>query len=275
MSMTTEWSIADTLALTTQAKAAGVDCTSPAFRSFRIDAEKHRQQHGNLLGWTYSYSGSSTAQAIYRESFKAKAKIDREALALARAAGYKPRCVSESEVRAVIRTSLELADAHPRPNGRTIIRGIAKENGHDEQWIESVARKPAKRHVAKALVALADHPALQAIRVENMLQAVDKREIQSATLASTVSGIYRRCDIVNRLRALEARAASAEAKANAAMNEATRANTRLDFVEAGEDWHEVARRMRAEGKGYEKIAQATGRTKSGVQSFFRREQSAL
>ncbi|EKG29635.1 hypothetical protein Pav631_5231 [Pseudomonas avellanae BPIC 631] len=110
-----------------------------------------------------------------------------------------------------------------------------------------------------------------------MIQTTGKREYMrmgADTLSGSLEGIAVNMKTHARLTRLET--AQALMAAELAELRAFRIATeqRLEVVEAGEHWHDIARRMRAAGDGPTAIATATGQPVNTVKSWVRRNLTA-
>lgn len=126
----------------------------------------------------------------------------------------------------------------------------------------------ARRKVKKSLQKHALHP-----NAQRMIQTTGKREymrMAADTLSGSLEGIAVNMKTQARLARLEAAttALAAEVAELRAFRIATEA--RLEVVEAGEHWHDVARRMLADGSGPTAIANATGQLVNTVKQFVKR-----
>ncbi|QEU29349.1 hypothetical protein [Pseudomonas luteola] len=264
----------------TAAKALGINIVddntgrvNPNFIQLSASAEAHKSHNGSLADWTPSIKKGSAVQLIYRDANKEIARVRREAFKAAKETGYDPKRATALEVAAVVRAALEQASSNHRPTGKSIIREVARQRQHGEDWVMAVAKKPSKRLVRKALDDHEDHPVMQSIRSHDMLKANDKKDIANANLSATVDHLYRRYDIAAKLSRLEREVQKANALAEQANKRAEQAHARLDIVEVGKHWHEVAVEMRAAGASYGAIAAATGQSRSTVSSFIKRQES--
>ncbi|GEM_PF-3578821 len=243
---------------------------SPALAQFHQSAQQHKRQHGVLEGWVPGTAKPVTPQAIWLDATKAKAAINREAAKAAKAAGHVSYRATPTEVAAVVRAALEFAEQTSRPSGRSILRAVASERGHSEEWVCAVAKKPSRKHVAAALEANRQHPTIQLLKRQGMLSSHSKRDISGATLSTTVKRLYDLHDVAARFQRLENEVAQVRAEVAQVRAVAQAANQRCDIVEAGKHWHDVARAMRAEGYSYGAIANHTGQSRSSVSSYLAR-----
>lgn len=126
----------------------------------------------------------------------------------------------------------------------------------------------ARRKVKRSLQKHAQHP-----NAQRMIQTEGKREymrMAADTLSGSLEGIAVNMKTQARLARLEAaaEALAVEVAELRAFRIATEA--RLEVVEAGEHWHDVARRMLADGSGPTAIANATGQLVNTVKQFVKR-----
>lgn len=243
---------------------------SPALAQFSQSAQQHKRQHGGLEGWVPGTAKLATPQAIWLDATKAKASINREAAKAAKAAGHVSYRATPTEVAAVVRAALEFAEQASRPSGRNILRAVASERGHSEEWVCAVAKKPSRKHVAAALEANRQHPTIQLLERQGMLSSHSKRDISGATLSTTVKRLYDLRDVAARFQQLEGEVAQLRTDLNEVRAVAQAANQRCDIIEAGKHWHDVARAMRESGQSYGAIAKHTGQSRSSVSSYLTR-----
>lgn len=249
---------------------AGPNGATPVFKQFSQSARDYKCHHGSLEGWVPGTAKPVTPQAIWIEATRAKAAINRDAAKAAKAAGHVSYRATPTEVAAVVRAALEFAEQTSRPNGRSILRAVASERGHSEEWVSAVAKKPSRKHVAAALEANRQHPTIQLLERQGMLSSHSKRDISGAALSTTVKRLYDLRDVAARFQRLEGEVAQLRTDLNEVRAVAQAANQRCDIVEAGKHWHDVARAMRAEGYSYGAIANHTGQSRSSVSSYLAR-----
>lgn len=153
--------------------------------------------------------------------------------------------------------------------GNVLPRAALLDAGVPAEEVARITSKTgARRKVKKALQKHAHHE-----NAQRMIQSEGKREymrMAADTLAGSLEGIAINMKTQARLARLEAAATAlaVEVAELRAFRIATEA--RLEVVEAGEHWHDVARRMLADGSGPTAIAKATGQLVNTVKQFVKR-----
>lgn len=153
--------------------------------------------------------------------------------------------------------------------GNVLPRAALLEAGVPVEEVARITSKTgARRKVKRSLQKHAQHP-----NAQRMIQSEGKREymrMATDTLAGSLEGIAVNMKTQARLARLEAaaEALAVEVAELRAFRIATEA--RLEVVEAGEHWHDVARRMLADGSGPTAIAKATGQLVNTVKQFVKR-----
>lgn len=153
--------------------------------------------------------------------------------------------------------------------GNVLPRAALLDAGVPAEEVARITSKTgARRKVKKALQKHAHHE-----NAQRMIQTEGKREylrMAADTLSGSLEGIAVNMKTQARLARLEAAATAlaVEVAELRAFRIATEA--RLEVVEAGEHWHDVARRMLAAGSGPTAIAKATGQLVNTVKQFVKR-----
>ncbi len=233
-------------------------------------AEQYKLKHGELAGWTV-HGGGGDAQSVYREHFKREQASRRQAQKELAAIGHKALYPTYRNVKDVLTEAHDRAfyAKEERPSGREILRGLHA----DQEVVVTFAKRIPKKHTKRALGELQGHPTSKRLERQGLRGARDLAAITGATMAGSVAELYQRADVAKRLEQQEALTQEvADLKARLAALEARTAasEARHDITEAGGHWHDVAKRMRAEGASYGAIATATGQKSDTVKKFIQR-----
>ena len=232
-------------------------------------AEQYKIKHGELAGWTVN--GGGNAQAVYREHFKREQASRRQARDELAKLGHKAIYPTYRNVKDLLTEAHDRAfyAREDRPSGREILRGLHA----DQEVVVTFAKRIPKKHTKRALGELQGHPTSKRLEKQGLRGARDLAAITGATMAGSVAELYQRADVAKRLEQQEALTQEvADLKARLAALEARTAasEARHDITEAGGHWHDVAKRMRADGASYGAIATATGQKPDTVKKFIQR-----
>jgi hypothetical protein len=232
-----------------------------------IKAEQYKLKHGELAGWTIA--GSGNAQAVYREHFKREQASRRQAQKELAAMGHKALYPTYHAVKDMLTAAHDSAFDAARPSGHAILRGLHA----DQEVVVTFAKRVPKKHARRAMDELKAHPTSKRLEKQGLRGARDIAAITGASMAGSVAELYRRADVAKRLEKqdalvlevadLKARLAALEARTSAS-------EARHDITETGGHWHDVAKRMRADGASYGDIAKATGQKADTVKKFIQR-----
>lgn len=248
-------------------KAAGISLAQ--LSHYMAKAEQHKLKHGELAGWTVN--GGGNAQSVFREHFKRDQASRKQAQKELAALGYKALYPTYRNVKDLLTVAHDRAfDAKgDRPSGRDILRGLHP----DREVVVTFAKRVPKKHTKRALGELQGHPTSKRLERQGLRGARDLAAITGATMAGSVAELYQRAEVAKRLEQQEALTQEvADLKVRLAALEARTAASekRHEVTEAGGHWHDIAKRMRAEGASYGKIAEATGQKPDTVKKFIQR-----
>lgn len=235
---------------------AGIEVDAPEFKHASESAQRYKDRHGSLDAW--EFKGMPLGAEL--------ARIDREASAqrkaAIKAAGIRPRYTSASEVRGVLSGAHDACmGAGRKPGASELLRNA----GVPAREATKLASKGSV-HAAKAWQELEDHPARQAMREQGVLSRRKGRAAVSGSLAGTVAALY---SLAGHTKALQ-RLGVVEDEVTKLKAQIAALETRQTLTEAGEHWHNVARRMLASGDGPTAIASATGQKVNTVKQFVKR-----
>lgn len=211
----------------------------------------------------YLATGAYTAQqATFQvERFKMHQRHKEEARELARQHGRKAQWLSQRDTDQCIREGLDDIAQGRAPSGTRYLRN----RGKGAEYVNKVRSLRNDSQNAKALQSLSEHTVMRVIN-ESALEV-------SAMYRGTLSGCLKNvaAHYINAEKLTE-QVRREVAKATASLiSEQAATNKRLEIVEAGEHWHDVARRMRSEGRGPSAIAQATGQKLNTVKVYLKRQ----
>lgn len=169
--------------------------------------------------------------------------------------GIDPERIGKAEVAEYIGKGLDDIEAGKRPN----VTGYARERGSSDRHIRAVQQRDTTRSNEAAFEQHKEHPVMRLIADHSNVTDMHK-----GTVTRSLRKVGEQYTLAQRVAALEA-----QMKAQADMLE-----RRFSIIEAGEHWHDVARRLLAEGATQNRIARITGQKVDTVKKFIRRERAA-
>ncbi|UNB61699.1 hypothetical protein [Pseudomonas syringae group genomosp. 7] len=246
-------------------KDAGISLAQ--LSNYVAKAEQYKIKHGELAGWTVN--GGGNAQAVYREHFKREQASRKQAQKELAAIGHKSLYPTYHAVRDMLTAAHDSAFEAVRPSGREILRGLHP----NQEVVVTFAKRVPKKHTRRALSELQNHPTSKRLDKQGLRGTRDIAAITGASMAGSVAELYRRADVAKRLEQQDVLVLEvADLKARLAALEArtTASEARHEITEACGHWHDVAKRMRADGASYGTIATATGQKPDTVKKFIQR-----
>lgn len=213
---------------------------------------------------------ASSASSLSPRRFHAQQNAERmKFFRELKAQGLKVHRASQQDHDFIFDSILTTVDAGMKPAVKPLLRDYAEQQGYEPEWAERVAAKTQAKKMRKSLKAKQRHSVLQDLKEGHMFTQTH----QSALTHSTYSGLAEllfsgsqssreRRDMRERLLALEAKLSAVEA-------EAERANARLNAMDAGLDWKEVARSVLAAEPdiSQRELARRVGKSEGSVRKY--------
>ncbi|OSR70521.1 hypothetical protein BV326_02913 [Pseudomonas syringae pv. actinidiae] len=201
-------------------------------------------------------TGPTFANALYKLN-KEHAERVRDLL---KKHGKKPQRLTQADVTAVFAYGLGKIEEGSAPSTKAALSGLGK----DDAWVNSVRCRKSPKQNLRALEQHADHPVLQTISGSPL----EVGPLHEGTMAHSLKAVRKHFLNAQMLELIQSQVQAEVAKA------LRQHDTRLNIIESGEHWHDIARRMRAEGKGPKAIATTTGQPVNTVKSWVRRNLTA-
>lgn len=174
--------------------------------------------------------------------------------------GKKPQRLTQADVTAVFAYGLDKIEAGAAPSTKAALTSLGKEDA----WVNSVRCRKTPKQNLRALEHHAVHPVLQTISGSPLKAG----PLHEGTMAHSLKAVRKHFLNAQMLELIQSQVQAEVAKA------LRQHDTRLEIIESGEHWHDIARRMRVDGKGPKAIASATGQPVNTVKSWVRRNLSA-
>lgn len=211
----------------------------------------------------YLATGSYTApQATFQqERFKMNQRHKSEARELAKQFGRKAHWLTQQDTDQCLRAGLDDIAQGKAPSGTRYLRTLEKGPG----FVDKVRSLRNDSQNAKALETLAEHTVMRSINESALEVSAMHRGTLSGCLKNVAAHYINAEKLTEQVRREVAKATAS------LISEQAATNTRLEIVEAGEHWHDVARRMRSEGQGPSAIARATGQKLNTVKVYLKRQ----
>ncbi|HDS0931095.1 TPA: hypothetical protein QDZ23_005871 [Pseudomonas putida] len=249
----------------------GFSIVRPALKeSFPVDWDKRLgaayasaqtflAQHGTLDGW--SPTAGELGGTFQQARFKMHQRHKEEARELAKQHGRKAQWLNQKDTDQCIREGLDDIAQGRAPSGTRYLRN----RGKGAEYVNKVRSLRNDSQNAKALQSLAEHTVLRTIDESALEVSAMHRGTLSGCLKNVAAHYINAEKLTEQVRREVAKATAS------LMVEQAATNKRLEIVEAGEHWHDIARRMRSEGQGPSAIAQATGQKLNTVKVYLKRQ----
>lgn len=169
--------------------------------------------------------------------------------------GSVPERVSNAEVSEYIGKGLDDIAAGKRPN----VTGYMRDRGCTDRHIRAVQQRDTTRSNTAAFEQHREHHVLQLIAEHGKATDMNK-----GTVTRSLRKVGEQYTLAQRVAALEVQV----------QRQADMIERRFSIIEAGEHWHDVARRLLAEGATQNSIARSTGQKVDTVKKFIRRERAS-
>lgn len=170
--------------------------------------------------------------------------------------GKKPHRLTQADVNAVFSYGLGQIGEGKGPSAKAALETLGRETA----WVNSVRCRKTPKQNCSALEHHATHPVLKAISGSPL----EVGPLHEGTMAHSLKAV--RKHFLN-AQMLEFIQSQVQAEVSKALRQH---DTRLEIIEAGEHWHDIARRMLTTGNGPTAIAKATGQKVNTVKQFLKR-----
>jgi hypothetical protein len=245
--------------VTSRMKAAGIERTAATVARATTSANKHFVEYGTLDGWCLAAGGKG--ETFQQARFKLHQRHKEEARELAKQHGRKAQWLSQQDTDQCIREGLNDIAEGKASSGTRYLRN----RGKSDEYVNKVRSLRNDSQNAKALQTLADHTVMRVIHESALEVSAMHRGTLSGCLKN-VAAHYINAEKLSEQVRREVAKATASIRAEQAAT-----SKRLDIVEAGEHWHDIAKRMRAENVSYGAIATATGQKADTVKKYLKRQ----
>lgn len=197
-------------------------------------------------------TGPTFANALYRLNKEHAERVR----SLLKAHGKKAHRLTQADVNAVFSFGLgQIADGRG-PSAKAALESLGKETA----WVNSVRCRKTPKQNRSALEHHAQHPVLQAIGGSPL----EVGPLHEGTMAHSLKAVRKHFLNAQMLELIQSQVQEQVSKA------LKQHDARLEIIEAGGHWHDVARRMLAGGSGPTAIANATGQKVNTVKQFLKR-----
>lgn len=210
-------------------------------------------------------AGGMTPQQLH-----AKHDAERREYFRARAAqGHKVHRVTQIDHDLLVSSIFDSVDRGMKPAIRPMLEAHGRQRGYDAEWANKVSARRQPRKMAKTLASKRNHPALNDLKEGQMLSQTHKAALQNATYSGLASLLFSGSQNVRNQRRLQQRMDALEAELAVVKADAARANARLDNKDAGKDWKEAARAIRAAEPSIanRELARRVGMSESTVRKY--------
>lgn len=192
------------------------------------------------------YLARNPAGGMTPQQLHAKHEAERREYFRARAAqGHKVHRVTQADHDSIVSSIFDSVDEGTKPAIRPMLEAHSKQRGYDAEWAKNVVARRHPRKMAKTLAAKKNHPVFKDLKEGQMLSQSHKAALQNATYSGLAALLFSGSQTVRNQRRLQQRMEALEAELASVKAEAARANARLDSKDAGKDWKETARAIRA------------------------------
>ncbi|WP_312906183.1 hypothetical protein [Stutzerimonas nitrititolerans] len=249
------------LIVSARMRKVGISPTGPAIDCATISAKKYLTQHKTLDGWCPLAGG--TGDTFQQARFKLHQRHKEEARELAKQYDRKAHWLSQKATDQCIREGLDDIAEGKAPSGIRYLRN----RGKGDEYVNKVRSLRNDSQNAKALESLAGHTVLRSIHDSALEVSAMHRGTLSGCLKN-VAAHYINAEKLSEQVRREVAKATASIRAEQAAT-----SRRLEVLEAGEHWHNIAKRMRAENVSYGAIATATGQKVDTVKKYLKRQLS--
>lgn len=170
--------------------------------------------------------------------------------------GKKPHRLTQADVNAVFSYGLGQIGEGKGPSAKAALETLGKETA----WVNSVRCRKTPRQNRTALQIHSEHPVLLAISGS----ALQPGPLHEGTMAHSLKAVKKSFMNAQMMEFVKAQVQAEVAKVQ------KQNDIRFGIIEAGEHWHDIARRMLTAGDGPTAIAKATGQKVNTVKQFLKR-----
>ncbi|MFV3412234.1 hypothetical protein ACNFH8_08215 [Pseudomonas sp. NY15436] len=225
-------------------------------------AKQYLATHACLDGW--SLTATSGTESFQQARFKLYQRHKEEARELARQHDRKAHWLSQKDTNQCIREGLDDIAKGKAPSGTRYLRNRSK----GDEYVAKVRSLRNDSQNAKALRNLSGHDVMRTINESALEVSAMHRGTLSGCLKNVAAHYINAGKLAEQVR-------REVAKATAGIRAEQAAHTkRLEVVESGEHWHDIAKRMRSQGAGPTAIAHATGQKLNTVKVYLKRQPRA-